>query len=64
MAESAESNPPACCENPSLADKCLPSASLSIFKNDRILVGPVGFEPTEKLLLRQLRIPIFRHGPG
>jgi hypothetical protein len=27
-------------------------------KNDRILVGPVGFEPTKGLLLRQLRMPV------
>src|SRR5262249_23677889 len=27
-------------------------------KNDRILVGPVGVEPTKRLLLRQLRMPV------
>jgi hypothetical protein len=27
-------------------------------KCQRTLVGPVGFEPTEKLLLRQLRMPV------
>lgn len=38
----------------------LPSGPLSVelSKNDRILVGPVGFEPTERLLLRQLRMPV------
>ena len=32
--------------------------SVELSKNDRILVGPVGFEPTERLLLRQLRMPV------
>ena len=27
-------------------------------KNDGILVGPVGVEPTKGLLLRQLRMPV------
>ena len=31
---------------------------LKFSKNDRFLVGPVGFEPTERLLLRQLRVPV------
>jgi hypothetical protein len=56
-----ESNPLASCENPCLADKCLTGRStlrLILSKNDRILVGPVGFEPTRRLLLRQLRMPV------
>jgi hypothetical protein len=38
----------------------LPSGPLSVelSKNDRILVGPVGVEPTKGLLLRQLRMPV------
>jgi hypothetical protein len=27
-------------------------------KNNRILVGSVGVEPTKRLLLRQLRMPV------
>jgi hypothetical protein len=38
----------------------LPSGPLSIelSKTNRILVGPVGVEPTKGLLLRQLRMPV------
>ena len=32
--------------------------SVDLSKNDRILVGPVGVEPTSRLLLRQLRMPV------
>ena len=55
-----ESNPLASCENPCLADKCLTVRPTlrKLSKNDRILVGPVGFEPTKRLLLRQLRMPV------
>ena len=60
-----ESNPLASCENLGLSKTtsrpaALPSGPLSVelSKNDRILVGPVGFEPTERLLLRQLRMPV------
>jgi hypothetical protein len=31
---------------------------LKLSKNKGILVGPVGFEPTRGLLLRQLRMPV------
>src|SRR4029077_3814321 len=46
-----ESNPLASCENPCLADKCLTVRPTlrELSKNDRILVGPVGVEPTEKI---------------
>jgi hypothetical protein len=53
-----ESNPLASCESPCLADKCLtvrPTLRQKLSKN---LVGPVGFEPTRGLLLRQLRMPV------
>lgn len=55
-----ESNPLASCENPCLADKCLTVRPTlrELSKNDRILVGPVGVEPTKGLLLRQLRMPV------
>ena len=38
----------------------LPSGPLSVelSKNNGILVGPVGVEPTKGLLLRQLRMPV------
>ena len=60
MAESAGVEPASPCENPCLADKCLTVRPTlrKLSKNDRILVGPVGFEPTERLLLRQLRMPV------
>ena len=60
-----ESNPLASCESLGLTKTtsrpvALPSGPLSVelSKNERILVGPVGFEPTERLLLRQLRMPV------
>ena len=56
-----ESNPLASFERPCLADKCFyrPAHSpLKLSKNKGILVGPVGFEPTRGLLLRQLRMPV------
>src|SRR6266566_787081 len=53
-----ELNPLASCESPCLADKCLTVRPTLLSKNDRILVGPVEVEPTSRLLLRQLRMPV------
>src|SRR5437660_12378211 len=54
-----ELNPLASYESPCLADKCLTVRPTlhNLSKNEKILVGPVGFEPTIRLLLRQLRMP-------
>ena len=56
-----ESNPLASCENP-LFSRLVPyrpaHSPSKLSKNNGILVGPVGVEPTERLLLRQLRMPV------
>src|SRR5205807_3054486 len=53
-----ESNRLASCESPCLTDKCLTVQRTLRQKCQRTLVGPVGFEPTNTLLLRQLRMPV------
>ena len=60
MAESAGVEPASLLREPLFSRQVpyRPAHSPQLSKNDRILVGPVGFEPTERLLLRQLRMPV------
>jgi hypothetical protein len=61
MAESAGVEPASLLREPLFSRQVpyRPAHSPSeLSKNDRILVGPVGVEPTRRLLLRQLRMPV------
>ena len=60
MAESAGVEPASLLREPLFSRQVpyRPAHSPQMSKNDRILVGPVGVEPTKGLLLRQLRMPV------